>query len=144
MNRDIAAEVHKLTEEAMAILNESVGTIQQLCSARAASVYSTTVGRAMGEMATEVFFPIWRVHPDLEPAAMQEPSGYNPRDYDMSLAAIEKALGAVAAARALMEQAQARAQSEPDANVRQAYVNGVTNVLDAVDAVANGVRRRKV
>ena len=98
MTRQDAAKIDRLTQEASRLLDQSVGEVAQRASARATSVYRSSVGRAMGNMAAGLLFPIWRDHADLEPDSMKEPGDYNPREFEVSEETAAAALGAIAQA----------------------------------------------
>jgi len=142
MKRQDAAKIDQLTQEASRVLDRSVGQVTDLATSRAAGVYRSAVGRAMGNMAAGLLFAIWREHTDLEPEEMKGPSDYNARDFEMSDAAAEAALGALARAHSLMQEVQSLVAPLEDSAEREHYSNELAAITIDLQDAARGVERR--
>ena len=143
MNKAIAVQIDKLTQEASQLLDDSVRVVGDRCSEKAAGVYRSSVGRVMGEMAAGLLFPLWREHPDLEPPAMREPSTYDAREFQMPAGVADEALAALARARAMMAEVAKLVAAESDPAQRRLYADELNGVLGAIEAAVRGVETRK-
>ena len=143
MNKDRAAQIDRITREASQLLDDSVQPVRAACTEKATGVYRSAVGRAMGEMAAGLLFPLWREHPDLGPKGLGESGSYNAREFEMPQAVADQALATLTKARHLMEEVGRLIDTEPDPAQRQAYRVELENVLAAIDAAGRGVERRK-
>jgi hypothetical protein len=144
VNKDRAAQVDRIIREASQLLDDSVGPVRAVCTEKATSVYRSAIGRAMGDMAAGLLFPLWREHPALAPEGLGETGSYNAREFQMPVAVAEQALATLAQARELVEQVRSVIATEPDASERQAYQAELERVFEAIDAAVRGVERRKV
>jgi len=142
MRRQDAAKIDRLTQEASRLLEQSVAEVSDRASPRATGVYRSAVGRAMGNMAAGLLFPIWREHADLEPEQMKGPSDYNARDFEMSDEAAAAALGAISRAQSLMEEVQSLVAQFDDPAEREQYSAEVAGVTSDLHDAARGVERR--
>ena len=97
----------------------------------------------MGEMAAGLLFPLWREHPELEPASMREPGAYDARDFQLPAVIADEALAVLARAREMMDEVAILIAAEPDAAEREAYGKEIEGVLAAIDAAVRGVRVRR-
>jgi hypothetical protein len=142
VNRDHAAQIDRLTREASQLLDESIQPVRAACTPKAAGVYTSAIGRVMGEMSAGVLFPLWREHPDLEPKGLREPGAYDARAFEMPGRVADEALAALAKARHLMESVRAII-AEVDPGERQAYGAELESVFAALDAAVRGVEMRR-
>jgi hypothetical protein len=143
VNKDSAARIDQLTHEASQLLDNSIQAVRGRCSEKAAGVYRSSIGRVMGEMSAGLLFPLWREHPDLEPAAMREPGTYNAREFQMPADVADEALAALARARQMMDEVAKLVAAESDPAQRQPYAAELDGVLAALDAAIRGVEKRK-
>ena len=97
MNKDRAAQIDRITREASQLLDDSVQPVRAACTEKATGVYRSAVGRAMGEMAAGLLFPVWREHPDLGPKGLGESGSYNAREFEMPQAVADQALATLIA-----------------------------------------------
>ena len=142
MRRQDAATIDRLTQEASRLLEQSVAEVSERAPQRATGVYRSAVGRAMGNMAAGLLFPIWREHADLEPEQMKGPSDYNARDFEMSAEAAAAALGAISRAQSLMAEVQSLVAQLDDPAEREQYLAEVAGVTSDLHDAARGVERR--
>jgi hypothetical protein len=142
MKRQDAITIDRLTQQASRLLDQSVAEVTQRASPRAASVYRSAIGRAMGNMAAGLLFPIWREHADLEPEGMKGPGDYNPREFTLSDEAAATALGAIAEAESLMHEVESLVAQLEDPAEREQYLSEVAAVTIDLRNAARGVQRR--
>ena len=143
MNRDRAAQIDRLTREASQLLDDSIEPVRAGCTDKAAGVYRSAIGRAMGEMAAGVLFPLWREHPDLEPKGLHEPGSYDARAFEMPAPVADQALAALAKARQLMDEVGSLVAGADDPAELQTYSAELEGVRAALDAAVRGVKNRR-
>lgn len=143
MNRDRAVQIDRLTREASQLLDDSIQPVRAACTDKAAGVYMSAIGRAMGEMAAGVLFPLWREHRDLEPKGLHEPGSYDARAFEMPAPVADQALAVLAKARHLMEEVGSLVAGADDPAERETYSTELQGVLAALDAAVRGVKNRR-
>ena len=143
MERSLAERIDRLTREASNLVDGSITDVRAGASTKAAGVYTSSIGKVMGEMAVGLLFPIWHEYPDLEPESMKGPGTYNARDFEMAPEVADAALAVLQRARTMMEEVGRLIDQEPDTSARDAYAAELRGVLQAIDDAANGVTRRK-
>lgn len=72
MKKEVAEAINKLMLEYGAKLDDSVRLVMESCSQPEFESYRAAVGQIMGTMLLDVMNPIYREHPDLKPAELED------------------------------------------------------------------------
>jgi hypothetical protein len=73
MDRDVAKQIVETAQECMKLLDQTIATVQQKCTAEEFVAYRRTAGHIMGELFIEILEPMYREHRDLEPEYLKKP-----------------------------------------------------------------------
>ena len=67
LDRDTAAEIHRIMDEVTAMLDQSVKLVQERGSEDDLTRYRGFIEQIMGSILLDILQPIYRDHPDLTP-----------------------------------------------------------------------------
>lgn len=72
-DKELAKQINDLMERCSKEVDESIRLVQQKCTSEEFKAYRRGAGMVMGYIYTDVLAPLWKEHPELEPAGMKEP-----------------------------------------------------------------------
>ena len=143
MDRSVASQIADLTMRASRLLDESAAFVRGSAPEKAAGVYRSAVGRAMGEMAAGILFRVWREHPELEPPYMKDTEGaYDPRAFQLPPEVAAHAIKALDNVADIMSQVETLLSKEPDHAEREAFAAELAGVRREILDAKRGVERR--
>ena len=72
MRKDVAENINQLMIECGAKLDSSVRLVMDTSSVEEFEAYRTAIGQIMGTMLVDIMMPIYRQHPELKPAELDD------------------------------------------------------------------------
>ena len=141
MTKDNAKEVISLLDMMSSSLDKSIKSVQQGCSEKASHIYTTAIGRVLGQMAVGLQFRLWKEYPDLEPDYMKAKNTYDPHCFEIPPQVADEAIQTIEGCHALVTQAENVLALEPDSAEKIGYLGEIAEVRKQLEDAARTVTR---